>query len=118
MSADKVALLGAIAGFTIFLGLPIGRLRRPLPGVEALLSAVAIGILAFLLIDVMGHAWEPVDQALAQHRFGTAVGDGAVLTAGFGLGLIGLVYVDQWIARRAGTRYGRPRREGPGTTTA
>ena len=29
MSTTKIALLGAIAGLTIFIGLPLGRLRRP-----------------------------------------------------------------------------------------
>ena len=29
MSSSEILLLGAIAGFTIYLGLPIGRLRNP-----------------------------------------------------------------------------------------
>ena len=49
MSSAQIALLGAIAGFTIYLGLPIGRLRAPMPRVRAGLNAVAIGILVFLL---------------------------------------------------------------------
>jgi zinc transporter, ZIP family len=48
--------LGAIAGFTIYLGPPIGRLRSPLPRLRALLNAVAAGILIFLLWDVLAHA--------------------------------------------------------------
>ena len=35
MSAPQIAVLGAIAGFTIFLGLPIGRVRAALPRVCA-----------------------------------------------------------------------------------
>jgi hypothetical protein len=31
MSSANITLLGAIAGFTIYLGLPIGRLRSPTP---------------------------------------------------------------------------------------
>ena len=61
----RIALLGAIAGFTIFLGLPIGRLRNPRPG-SGLLNALAIGILLFLLWDVLAHAWEPIDGALGE----------------------------------------------------
>jgi len=35
MSSWSIALLGAIAGFTIFLGLPFGRLRNPSMGLRA-----------------------------------------------------------------------------------
>ncbi|MCW2888403.1 MAG: zinc transporter, family [Streptosporangiaceae bacterium] len=102
MSGEKIALLGAIAGFTIYLGLPIGRLRTPRPRLKALLNATAIGILIFLLWDVLAHAWEPIDAALGKHRIASATGNGLVLAAGVGLGLVGLVYFDRWIARRAG----------------
>ncbi len=111
MSAEKIALLGAIAGFTIYLGLPIGRLRSPLPRLRALLNAVAAGILIFLLWDVLAHAWEPIDGALSEHHYGPATGNGAVLAAGFAAGLVGLVYFDRWASRRT-------RRTGPGTATA
>src|SRR2546430_901221 len=103
MSATKIALLGAVAGFTIFLGLPIGRLRNPAPRLRALLNAAAAGILLFLLWDVLAHAWEPVDAALGKHDYGPAGGNGLVLAAGVGIGLLGLVYFDRWVARR-GTR--------------
>jgi ZIP family zinc transporter len=112
VSAEKIALLGAIAGFTIYLGLPIGRLRSPVPRLRAMLNAVAAGILIFLLWDVLAHAWEPIDGALAEHHYGPATGNGIVLAAGLGTGLIGLVYFDRWVGRR--TRRGT----GPGTATA
>jgi ZIP family zinc transporter len=101
MSSGQVAWLGAIAGFTIFLGLPIGRAPARLQTTKAALNAVAVGILLFLLWDILAHAWEPIDAALADGRFGTATGYGVVLAAGFGLGLIGLVWFDRRIAARA-----------------
>jgi ZIP family zinc transporter len=100
MSAAKIVLLGAIAGLTIFVGLPIGRLRRPAPRLRALLNAGAVGILLFLMWDVLAHAWEPVDGALGEHRYGPALADGLVLGAGLTVGLLGLVYFDRWVARR------------------
>src|SRR5690349_2028871 len=100
MSAEKIALLGAIAGFTIYLGLPIGRMRSPAPRLRALLNALAAGILIFLLWDVLAHAWEPIDGALSEHRYGSATGNGIVLGCGLGAGLTGLVYFDRWVARR------------------
>src|SRR4051812_25870179 len=100
MSATKIALLGAVAGLTIFLGLPIGRLRNPAPRVRALLNAFAVGILFFLLWDVLVHAWEPVDAAVGENLYGQAIGDGLVLAGGLAVGLLGLVYFDRWVARR------------------
>ena len=100
MSAVQIALLGAIAGFTIFLGLPIGRLRHPARKLRAMLNAVAVGILIFLLWDVLAHAWEPIDAALGEDRYGLAAGNGLVLALGLGVGLVGLVYFDRWIAHR------------------
>ena len=49
MSGARIALLGAVAGFTIFIGLPIGRVRAPMVRVRAQLNALSIGILVFLL---------------------------------------------------------------------
>jgi ZIP family zinc transporter len=100
MSAAQIATLGAIAGFTIFLGLPVGRLRNPAPRTRAMLNAAAVGILLFLLWDVLAHAWDPVDSALAAHDYAPAMRDGLVLAAGVLIGLVGLVYFDRWIARR------------------
>jgi len=64
VSTPKVLVLAAIAGFTIFLGLPVGRLRQPAMRLRATLNAGAIGILVFLLFDILSHANEPVEGAL------------------------------------------------------
>src|SRR5437764_13840424 len=103
MSSGNIALLGAIAGFTIYLGLPLGRLRTPTPGLKAGLNAVAIGILIFLVWDVLTHAWEPVDEALGKHSWATVASGGFTLVAGLTIGLAGLVHYDAWIARRRET---------------
>jgi zinc transporter, ZIP family len=114
VSASQIALLGAIAGLSIFLGLPVGRLRAPMPRVKVFLNAFAIGILIFLLWDVLTNAWAPTSAALTRHDYGTAVTDGAVMLGCLGAGLIGLVYFDRWMKRRAAAL--RP--EGPGAATA
>ncbi|MEV8098052.1 ZIP family metal transporter [Kitasatospora sp. NPDC085879] len=116
MSGPQIALLGAVAGLTIFLGLPVGRLRRPAPRLRAALNATAIGILLFLLWDILAAAWEPVDTALADHDWGTAAQDGAVLAAGLTVGLIGLVRYDRWVARRSAPA--PPLSAGPGAAAA
>src|SRR5262249_15789888 len=101
MSSSDVVWLGAIAGFTIFLGLPLGRVTTRLTTTKAALNAVAVGVLLFLLWDILAHAWDPIDTALTDHTYGTAVRDGIVLVAGLGTGLIGLVWFDRWMAARA-----------------
>jgi ZIP family zinc transporter len=100
MSTAEITLLGALAGFTIFLGLPIGRLRTTLPRLRSLLNAIAIGILLFLLFDVLEHAWEPIDEAAADQHAGPALGYGLLLAAGVATGLLGLIYFDRWVAAR------------------
>lgn len=92
--------MGAIAGATIFLGLPLGRLSNPLPRLKAALNGVAIGALLFLVWDILTHAWEPVDAALAGHAWGDVASSGGVLTVGLALGMAGLVYFDKAMSMR------------------
>jgi zinc transporter, ZIP family len=106
MSHSQVIVLGAIAGATIFLGLPMGRLRNPATRVRAGLNAAAIGILVFLLFDVLSHANEPVEAALtAAHEgkdsWGRFAWLAAVFAVGLGIGLVGLVYYDRSVKRRS-----------------
>ncbi|HZQ86432.1 MAG TPA: hypothetical protein VFA83_16405 [Acidimicrobiales bacterium] len=107
MSAARVLLLGGIAGATIFLGLPAGRIRRLSTSTRALLNATAIGILLFLLWDVLSHAVEPVEKALtaaALDHTGTWLrfaGLASTFVLCLGVGLLSLVYYDRWLNRRA-----------------
>jgi ZIP family zinc transporter len=106
VSLSKTLLLGFIAGITILLGLPVGRMRRPAPGLRVFLNAVAIGILVFLVWDVFSAAWEPIDEALGRvhdNRGGlaSAIGYGVLFTAGLACGLIGLAWYERWMSRRA-----------------
>jgi ZIP family zinc transporter len=100
LSTGRIALLGAIAGVTIFLGLPIGRVRRPMPALKTVLNGIATGILIFLLWDVLAHAWEPIDGALSDKRYGSAVGNGVVMGVCFGAGMLSLVGYEKWMAFR------------------
>ena len=115
MSFAQIALLGAVAGFTIYLGLPVGRLRAPMPRLKALLNSIATGILVFVLWDVLAHAWKPINSGLAHGDRGEALGNGGVLAFAVGLGLLGLVYFDQVSIRRSAEVL---RRFGPGAAVA
>src|SRR5438477_350540 len=86
MSESQTLLLGFIAGVTILIGLPLGRVRKVKPGTRQFLNALAIGILIFLIWDVLVHAFEPVDVALGKLHDGSGgVGPVTVLVIGFAL---------------------------------
>jgi ZIP family zinc transporter len=105
VTSSQILLLGAIAGSTIFVGLPLGRLQGSGTALKATLSSVATGILLFLLYDVLSHGVKPVDDSLiaaVKHggSWGDFVGLAALLAGGFGLGLLGLVHYDRWMSRQ------------------
>jgi zinc transporter, ZIP family len=110
MDLPTTLLLGFIAGVTIVLGLPIGRLRRPAPGLKHFLNAVTIGVLLFLVWDVLSAGWEPVDEALgAVHEhtggLGPVFGYGLLFALGLAVGQLALVGYDRYL-RRARQPYG------------
>ena len=78
MSTAEVLLLGAIAGFTIFLGLPVGRLSSLSHQVKVFLSATAAGVLLFLLWDVLSHAVEPIETSLTDYDWTRFAGLAAI----------------------------------------
>ena len=82
MGIGKTLLLGFIAGATILIGMPLGRMRRPSEALRVTLNALAIGVLIFLVWDVLSAAWEPIDEGLAAHH---ESGAGLGSTLGYGL---------------------------------
>ncbi len=104
MSTPQIFLLGAIAGATIFLGLPVGRMRRLGPNTRVGLSALATGILVFLFWDVMSNAVDPIDTSLHAHDWGKVAELSALGIVGFVAGLMSLVYYDAWMKGRADRR--------------
>ncbi|MBV8344045.1 MAG: multicopper oxidase domain-containing protein [Candidatus Eremiobacteraeota bacterium] len=93
LSFAMTVLLGAIAGFTIFLGLPVARARRLSPQTIALLNALAIGILLYLVVEIAQNAIAPISQGLnAWHASSGAFPAGliVVFVAGLLIGLVGL----------------------------
>src|SRR5438045_6517239 len=97
MSTAHILLLGAIAGATIFLGLPVARMQRLSPNARAGLSALATGILVFLFWDVMTNAVDPVETSLHAHQWGQFTKLAVLGSAGFIAGLMSLVYYDAWM---------------------
>jgi ZIP family zinc transporter len=96
----ELLLLGSIAGFTIFLGLPLARLQNVSSKKKGFLNAIAIGILVFLIIDVFGHAWDSTGD-VAQSTFSgktplaTGIPTILALFGGLAIGLLGLVFYEK-----------------------
>ena len=95
----QLLALGAIAGFTIFLGFPliisktIGNITR------GFLNALAAGILVFLLIEIISDTWEIAVDDLKSAFEGNVsmfipLEDLTILFLGLAIGLIGLAYYE------------------------
>jgi len=94
MSHAAAAALGALAGATIFIGLPVGRIRGISKAVQGMLNAIATGVLLFLLWDILSHAAGPIEASLAAMHHGDRgfAALALIFAAGVGIGLLGLVY--------------------------
>jgi len=104
MSFAETALLGAIAGITIYLGLPVGRVRRIDDRVRVGLAMFSAGILAFIFMDVTTHAQSIIASTLHQFKnghtsFGHVVWLFALLAVGFVAGTAGIAGVERRLKR-------------------
>jgi len=104
MTTGETLVLGAIAGLTIYAGLPLGRIRGTSPRLRAALSAVATGILVFLFWDVVSHGVAPVEAHLEARNWAAFAGYATLLAGGFAAGLMSLVYYDVWLRSRRSSR--------------
>src|ERR671923_2494683 len=107
MSFAETVLLGALAGFTIYLSLPFGRLQLLDDRLRVGLAMFSVGVLAFLFVDVFEHAFGIVEHAVegfkqGNRSFGSAAGLAVLLGGGFAAGTAGLAMVERWMrpARR------------------
>jgi len=102
----QLILLGAIAGFTIFLGLPIAALQNLSATKKGFLNAFALGILVFLIIDVFSHAWQSAEGSATaafegKTYWGSTVLDLFALFGGIAIGLIGLVLYETKMMKKS-----------------
>jgi ZIP family zinc transporter len=103
VSFAETALLGGIAGFTIFLGLPFGRVRLLSTRTRVALAMFSVGVLAFLFAEVLSHGigiMETQFEHLGEHKDGASWGTGLfyafILAGGFTAGVAGIA----WLERR------------------
>jgi ZIP family zinc transporter len=100
MSFPETVALGALAGFTIYLGLPAGRLQLLDNRGRVALAMFAVGVLAFIFVDVLSNASAIVNDALdhVKHRTGSVahlVWLVVLLAAGFAAGSAGLAMLER-----------------------
>ena len=95
MSFAQTAALGALAGLTIFLGLPVGRMKLLGSRSRVALAMFAVGVLAFIFVDVLSHGLSILHDAVtALHDHHQSLAYVAwlvlLLAVGFGAGSAGL----------------------------
>lgn len=120
MPLQTIILLGAFAGLTIYLGLPLAFFSRVSQTFKAFLSMLATGVLIFLLYDVIGKASEPINGLIDDiHTHHTSSNglflDVILMIGGLVLGLMSLVYFNKHLISRL--RIGPKAPEITGNTT-
>jgi len=105
MSFAETAALGAIAGFTIYVGLPLGRMERVGVRMRVGLAMFSVGILAFIFMDVTTHGQGIVSDALSSYKdhkdsFAHVLGLFALLAVGFTAGVAGISAVERRLRGR------------------
>jgi ZIP family zinc transporter len=100
VSFAQTVALGGLAGFTIYLGLPIGRLQLLGSKSRVALAMFSVGVLAFIFVDVLSHATAIINSALTavkQDRgsVGRLIWLVVLLGGGFAAGSAGLALLER-----------------------
>ena len=105
MSFAETAALGALAGLTIYIGLPLGRMQRVGARTRVCLAMLSVGILAFIFMDVTSNAQGIVSDALGAFKdksgsLGHVLALFAILAVGFTAGVAGISAVERRLRGR------------------
>jgi len=106
MNATAV-ILGAIAGFTIFLGLPLAFLKNLNVRTQGFLTAMSTGILVFLLVEITSKVIDNIEDLTMSSlsgfpRWGDTIFYSSLFAAGLFIGLMGLVWFERLFIKTAG----------------
>jgi ZIP family zinc transporter len=95
--------LAAFAGFTIYLGLPVGRLRNVSKTWQAVLTTGAAGVILFLIYDVLAQAVHAALSAASDGRgpVGPFALDAVALAGSVAIGLLSLTWVTTRLRARS-----------------
>jgi ZIP family zinc transporter len=108
VSFAQTVALGALAGFTIYLGLPVGRLQLLGSRPRVALAMFSVGVLAFIFVDVLSHGTSIVSSTLdaVKHHHRSVMYLAwlvLLLGAGFAAGSAGLATIER-LMRPSGAR--------------
>jgi zinc transporter, ZIP family len=100
VSFAQTVLLGALAGFTIYLGLPVGRLQLLGTRTRVALAMFSVGVLAFIFVDVLSNGLTIIDDTLtavkSHHQStGYLIWLVVLLGLGFAAGSAGLALIER-----------------------
>ncbi len=100
MSFSETVILGALAGFTIYLGLPFGRIQFVSQRARVALAMFSVGVLAFLFAEVLVHGVEIIEEHFehlgeGEGSWGEAIGLSLMFGAGFLAGTAGLAVIEK-----------------------
>jgi ZIP family zinc transporter len=114
MHSSQIVMLGFVAGATIVLGLPLGRLRSPrhsraTAALRVYLTAASIGVLVFILWDLLAQAWEILTASLGEpshsgEHLDAPIGLATLMFGGLGVGLLSLAGYERWLTRTPAPR--------------
>ena len=105
MNTTAIAL-GAIAGFTIYLGLPLAFLKNLNIRVQGFLTAMSTGILVFLLVEITYKVIESIEDLTMSSlsgfpRWGDTAFYTVLFASGLFIGLMGLVWFEKLFIKSA-----------------
>jgi len=104
MPTGQLLILGAIAGLTIYLGLPFAAMRSLKHSTRAVLNGLATGILLFVAIEILGKVFSfaegTVEAAVGgSGTAGSAVGVLVLVVVGLSAGLVGIPLLEKYMIR-------------------
>ncbi len=99
MDFVQTVILGAVAGLTIYLGLPVGRIKNLPEKVRSFLAMSSAGILIFLFFDIFRQLSDPIQAALVGPDRSQFLVLLAVFVLGFGGGLGVLIAFERRVIR-------------------
>lgn len=100
MDFIQTAILGAVAGLTIYLGLPVGRIKNLPEKIRSFLAMSSAGILIFLFFDIFRQLSDPIEAAIRGTDHSQFLVLLSVFVLGFGTGLGVLIGFERGVIRR------------------
>jgi len=98
--------LGAVAGLTIYLGLPLAFLKNLNVRVQGFLTAMSTGILVFLLVEITSKVIDSIEDLTMSSlsgfpRWGDTIFYTVLFASGLFIGLMGLVWFEKIFIKTA-----------------